>query len=243
MRKYLYIFLILIIFTAGMMSFVLTVEASESILNLNVETVDGERMVSLRELGNRLNWNLYFENPQKYVYINKSGKQVILKINPGEMNDSKTQISPQIYEGRTYIPVDSINMIIQELEQEAEKMLELLAYLSVDKNKCKPGEKIKAFIELNNISDKDVTLKYASGKLFDLYLFKDGKEVWCWSKGKYFTMALIKKELPAGEKLKYEVEVPISPEMKEGKYILTGEITTEEPLPLNKIEIEFRGSK
>jgi len=237
MKKNIYIFVLLIII-ATVLTTIAGAESKVNFLNLNKKLVDGEDMVSLRELGNKSGWNFYFENPDKHIYISDGDKNIVLKVEENKLAGNKLAVSPLILNGRTYISIASVKILLKELEQEAEQMVELIAHLSVNKHKCTVGENIKVKIELFNISDGEVTLKYASGQLYDLYLAKDGKEVWRWSKGKFFTMALIKKVLPAEKKLKYEVEVPINTELTPGEYILGGKITTKEPLKLNEIVID-----
>jgi len=237
LKKCFYKFLLIIIISLVVLT---TVAGAAEIncLNLKNKSINDKNMVSLRELGNKFGWNFYFENSSKEVFIDKGDKNVVLKINQNMINGNKLAVAPIIYNGRTYISINSTKLLLQEFEQGAEQMLELLTCLSVNKNKCVAGEKIKATIELLNISNREITLKYASGQLYDLYLSDTDKEVWRWSKGKFFTMALIKKELPAGEKLKYEVEVPIPAELTPGKYILGGKIATKNSLKLNEVEID-----
>ncbi len=237
MLKHSYIHLLLILITVMVFSATIEAESNVNFLNLSTKLYNDEEMVCLRELGDEFNWNFYFANPEKYVHINNKDSKVVLKLNQDKLNSHKLAISPVIIKGRTYISISSVNILLQELEQGAEQMLELLANLSVNKQKCIAGGKIIAVVELMNLSNKEVTLKYASGQLYDLCLLKDGEEVWRWSKGKFFTMALIKKQLPGYEKLKYKIEVPVADDLEPGNYILTGKITTENPMKLNEVKI------
>jgi uncharacterized protein YndB with AHSA1/START domain len=91
-------------------------------------------------------------------------------------------------------------------------------------------------IRAYNISGEKLTLYFNSGQSYDLYLFRDNDEIWRWSEGKFFTMAIVSREIEPGEKLSYEVEIPVSG-LEVGQYILTGELTTIKPLQLGKIKI------
>ena len=58
----------------------------------------------------------------------------------------------------------------------------------------------------------------------DLYLLQDDEEIWRWSDDKFFTMALVFKELEPGEGLSYDLDLEFQPDT--GEYILCGELAT-----------------
>lgn len=80
------------------------------------------------------------------------------------------------------------------------KDLELTA--KVDKTPFKPREDIKVNVSLTNTGQKDIKFTFSSGQKFDLVAKdKGGEEVFRWSKGKFFTEALIPETLKPGEKI------------------------------------------
>ncbi|MFW6028864.1 MAG: BsuPI-related putative proteinase inhibitor [Halanaerobiales bacterium] len=100
------------------------------------------------------------------------------------------------------------------------------------------GEDIKAIMEIYNISENDIRLHFSSGQLYDLFLRKDNKEVWRWSEGKFFTMAIQYKDLEAGEKLRYKERVP--GQKNSGEYVLGGKITAQSEIPFAEIKIRVK---
>ncbi len=208
-------------------------------LNIDFTTSDDNQLLNLRGLGEDFGWKFDYSPVEKTVYIFNQGQKVELQPGSLQFEGYNLPAAPVIIGDRTYIEPELAGILVRKLNQGEEEMPELLTELKVKPQKAHPGESITAYIKIVNISENEVALKYASGQIYDLYLFRDGQEVWRWSQGKYFTMALIKRDLGPGEKLDYTVEIPLNPDLEPGKYILTGEIATENPLKLNEIEIEI----
>lgn len=210
----------------------------ESNLSLGIRDEEGVQLVSLRELAEEYNWDLYYVPTTKVVIIYNQSNRVELLINEAKLQGEKLSQAPQIIEGRTYIPLEIIPLLITKM---GEEKVELLTSLSLDNNEYQAGELAIATITLYNFSSQTITLRYGSGQLYDLYL-KDEKqeqELWRWSQDKFFTMALVQKELKAGEILEYEVEMEIPKQLEKGQYILTAKITTNPPYILNQCKINL----
>ena len=206
-------------------------------LGIRVKEIEDSKMVGLRQLGDKFDWEFGFSTEDKTVLIYGEERQVELNIDKALYNDQELDSKPIITDGRTYISFDLLKKLISDLENIE---LELLATLLPAKTIVEKGEKINTKIELYNISDKEVRINYQSGKLYDLYLMYNKTEVWRWSDGKIFTMALNYKDLQPGEKLQYKEEVPFAEDYESGQYILSGEIATKTSIPLPEVEIEVK---
>ena len=203
-----------------------------------VKNVDGREMISLRKLGDKYNWNFAYDSQDKIVSIYAENDKIEFKIGESIVKSDKLpkkSTIPEIINGRTYIDIMIINNILEEL---GEPEVKLMTTLNVENNTIKVGESFKAFIGIYNLSDENIRLHYSSGQLYDLYLKRGDKTLWRWSEGKYFTMALQYKDLPAGEKMNYEVEVSVKAGPGD-EYVLGGEISTKGPLALPEVEIEI----
>jgi hypothetical protein len=192
--------------------------------NLNVEfrKINNEIMVQLRSLVNELNWQLDYNSGQKVVTINHNGNTLKLSIPEGTLKGEEMLKTPEIVEGRTYLGIEDIQEIINRLAVDDKPAL--LTGLYTDKDEYLKGEEITAYIKAYNISGKELFLDFSSGQRYDLWLLQDGGEVWRWSDGKFFTMALVRKELGAGEVLEYEIQLP--EDLEKGEYVLQGELKT-----------------
>jgi len=213
-------------------------EGGDSLIgNVSVELreIGGEEMVELRSLAGKLGWQLGFDSEHKVVFVNNRGNSLKLSLNNGELDGEKLQKSPEIVEGRSYLGINELRELIKRIGSREEP--ELLTGLYTDQREHLRGEKITAHLRAYNISGREVNLNFSSGQKYDLYLLKDDKEVWRWSEGKFFTMALVRKTLKPGGVLEYEVELPEG--LEEGEYLLWGElVTVEEPLILNNLKIK-----
>ena len=206
-------------------------------LGIEVDEIKGNKMVELRKLGNKFNWGFGFRSEDKTVIIYGDKNEVQLNINKAKYNDQELSEPPIIKDGRTYISFEVLKRLLGDLENMEP---ELLATLNTDKVIVNRGKKIKALIELYNISDNNVRINYPSGQLYDLYLVHENAEVWRWSDDRFFTMALRYKDLKPGDKLHYEEEITFDKDYKEGGYILGGKIATRTPISLPELEIEVK---
>lgn len=204
-------------------------------LALTVDEIEGRPMVSLRQMGKNYNWNFEYLPEEKKVAVRSGEKDVEIPLAENRYGDKRMEAAPEIKEGRTFVGLDFINPLMQDLE---DIKVHLLVSLRTDRKRAKPGDELTAIIELYNISEDTIRLHYPSGQLYDLCLCRDDSEVWRWSDDKFFTMALQFKDLEAGDRLYYREKVPIKEGLSAGSYILGGEIATESSLPLPRVEIE-----
>lgn len=76
----------------------------------------------------------------------------------------------------------------------------------------KVGQTVRLSINLQNNSGRDETLRFSSGKRYDFYVTKDGREVWRWSQGRAFIQALTTEVIPGAVGKRYtETWQPQSP--------------------------------
>jgi hypothetical protein len=225
---------IAILMLLGINSLLFTVRAADlsqqDIINLDTLLINGDEMFSLRQLAEKLALNLTYLPCEKDVLIFKGSQRVLLDLDEGEINNKILKKHPIIYQGRTYLTSEGIALLLQSLLPEQSIKLLTSIYINIE------DEKRMAVIRAYNISGEKLTLYFNSGQSYDLYLFRDNDEIWRWSEGKFFTMAIVSREIEPGEKLSYEVEIPVSG-LEVGQYILTGELTTIKPLQLGKIKI------
>ncbi len=218
------------------------VAAMEELQNINLETaeIDDVTMFKLRDLTEIYDWTLAYLSRERAVIINNGVNIFKLPIGQKEVAGEQLKAAPLIKEGRTYIDAKMLKTILEEME---EIVPDIVTNLRVEDSVVQPGQDLKAVISLYNISERDLNLKYSSGQLYDLFLYKNEKEIWRWSADRMFTMALISKDLEPTAQLEYEEKVVIADDLSEGEYMLTGIIATEKPLKLNEINLEVVKNK
>ncbi len=205
-------------------------------INLTVFNIENNPKVLLRDLAEKYQWLLFFDSRNKTISIYDKRNTIKFKINENEFRDREMKTSPTIKNGRTYLGIDWINPIFESLEQET---VEILTDLKLDKHEVTRGDTVEANIKAYNIKDEIITLNYSSGQLFDLWLLKGGEEVWRWSEGKFFTMALMSRDLEPYVKKEHNLEIPIDEDMELGSYLVNGELATESPLELQEKELKI----
>ena len=236
MKKLLIAVLVLmVIFSLSLKSEATGVEElmkNDRALSISVKEIEGNKVVELRDLGQKFNWDFSYDSRTKQVIISGKNGEYNFNIRKGIIIDPEARSI--LIDGRNYLDLDLINPLLAKLN---EKEVNILSSLRVKDKVVKSGESFTSWIEIYNLSKNDITLSFSSGQLYDLYLKNGDKEIWRWSKGKAFTMAMQNKKLAAGEKLCYEVEVVgiDGP----GEYILSGELTSQPSLALPEIEIEI----
>ncbi len=96
--------------------------------------------------------------------------------------------------------------------------------LRLDRADYKPGDKLNATIRLANKSpNQEITAMFTSSKKFDLKaLDAEGKLIFTWSEGRFFTQVITKATLQPGEILEQTLTWRIDPELREGTYKLVG---------------------
>ncbi len=185
-------------------------------IKMKIYNFEDREMLQLRDLAEEYGWSLYYNSPDKEIRLSNEMSSTILELS------SQEDDSIEIIDGRTYISIETASELFNELKEEDG----LLTSLYTEQQEYMPGETITAHIRAYNISDESIKLDFSSGQRYDLYLTKDNEEIWRWSNGRYFTMALVQKELKPGEELAYDVEIDPDFDLKPGKYILSGELST-----------------
>ena len=234
MRKYILSSIIILFFCligTGIVDYG-RVQAMEQPEYLSLEVINAadKPLIQLREISQIYDWQLVYQAESKTVIINNGEQRVDIKIGNTEYNNQELVAVPQIKEGRTYISPDLFKYLLNDLEEE--KIPALIAGLKLKSEIAAPGDIVKAEISLINLGTEAVNLNYASGQLYDLFLLDDQQEIWRWSEDKMFTMALVSKDLEAGDHLYYKEEIPLMADLNAGEYIVSGKIATREPLQL-----------
>lgn len=70
------------------------------------------------------------------------------------------------------------------------------------------GEPIELSLTVSNSSKTPVTLRFSSAKQYDFIVKKDGQEVWRWSQGRMFAMALTEFTLEPQKSKSYRAAWP-----------------------------------
>ena len=86
------------------------------------------------------------------------------------------------------------------------KISALTVDLSTDKSIYRTGEPVKITLFVDNKSPKDANLLFGSGQSYDIMITdKKGIDVWHWSRGKVFSMAVRNVKIAARQNLKYTI--------------------------------------
>lgn len=205
-------------------------------ITLQPHIIDNQEMFQLKELAAQYQWLLGYNAESRSIYINTRGEQLSFSLEEGVIDGNPLPVAPAIYQGRTYLSIEAVRTVLQTVL--TEDLPSMIGGLYTDADNYSEGEIITTHLRLYNISQESVFLNFGSGQSYDLALLQNDEEVWRWSEGRFFTMALIRRELESGNKLVYDVE--IEEEIKPGEYTLVGEIATvENRLVLNQIGIEI----
>jgi hypothetical protein len=101
--------------------------------------------------------------------------------------------------------------------------------LATDKETYEEGEPVSIAMSVTNSGKDPRTLAFASGQQCDFVVAKDGREIWKWSGGKYFTQSLISRTVGPGEVLRLKQlwnQKNIAGErVGPGEYSITGILT------------------
>lgn len=186
---------------------------------MKIFNYEGLEMIQLRELADELDWTLIYEPAKREIRVRKGPISYSLSTNEDHFLPGGGDRVLLIKEGRTYLSLEGVRKLLEHLGEEL-----VLTGLYTGQDLYKKGDNITAHLRLYNYTDEDIRLDFPSGQRYDLYLWQDQQEVWRWSEGKFFTMALIFKEIKAGESLVYDLDLDIS--LEPGEYILGGELAT-----------------
>jgi hypothetical protein len=188
------------------------------ITEMKIFKYEGQEMIQLRELADEYKWSLYYDPVKKEIILRNRNQTVSLRTVSGKDRGTEGAY-PVISEGRTYLPIPVLKKLLEDLGEER-----VITGLYTAKNVFGLNERMRVFLRLYNFTEETIELDFASGQRYDLYLTKKGQEIWRWSDGRFFTMALAREELKAGEILAFDLD--IDPELEAGHYILTGELAT-----------------
>ncbi|ACL70472.1 BsuPI-related putative proteinase inhibitor [Halothermothrix orenii] len=204
-------------------------------LNTYENKAPGVKLIKLRELGRYYGWVIGYIPSRKTVTIMANGKRLYIDIREGELNDVKLDNPPVIEEGRTYFNLKLTTKILNHIYGERPR---LMAKLDLEKKEYHTGEMLKAKLVILNLSVRPLNLTFNSGKKYDLVLYKAGKEVKRWSRGKFFTMALEKISLKPGENKVYRIEMLLD-DIEPGNYYVNAELATNPVTGFNGVEIKI----
>ena len=114
------------------------------------------------------------------------------------------------------------------------------ASLATDQPVYRPGQPILITFEVFNHTPAPVRIGFTSGKRFDVVIEDDkGGEVWRWSAGRMFTMAMGRETLgPGNPRLIYEIEY--AAHLEPGLYKLIGMLTDMRRQTSATISVEVR---
>lgn len=117
---------------------------------------------------------------------------------------------------------------LRAIEKEAAPVVQPIAKGRLETRgsyEMKDGKAVFDF-ELMSHYERPLELKFGSGQQFELTITdENGKEVYRYSDGKFFTMALIMKEINAGEAIKWQDEWNLT--NKEGEKLTSGKYRAE----------------
>ena len=120
----------------------------------------------------------------------------------------------------------------------AAKPLDLSVQLSTGKTIYAAGRPVTLTLEATNLAASSADLLFGSGQSFDIFITDRHKlEVWRWSRGRVFTMAVRHVGLAPGQSLKFTATWKPA---KAGKYFLHGRLTSARPLDSPKRTIIIR---
>ncbi|MEJ6950159.1 BsuPI-related putative proteinase inhibitor [Natronospora cellulosivora (SeqCode)] len=202
-------------------------------ISMRIYEIDGREMFQLRDLAESKGWTLAYLEERKEVVIRGNDKFVRLSLNGASDKPVTLAESPKLIEGRTYLAINSLRTLLDELNES----IDYISSLYTEKSYYSMSELINAHIRFYNLSDEAINLSFGSGQRYDLTLEKEGLEVWRWSNDKFFTMALADIEVAPGKSLDYNVEIDYEFE-DIGEYILTANLATiNTPIKFNEVEL------
>jgi len=97
--------------------------------------------------------------------------------------------------------------------------------LSTNKGTYTIGEPILIKLKIFNRSSKEIIFHFRSSQRFDFSIFKGEKEIWQWSKDKFFAQVLGELILEPDKIIVYEEK--FEDELEIGSYQISGELTAE----------------
>jgi hypothetical protein len=126
-------------------------------------------------------------------------------VSPSDSAATKQMTLDQPAAAEHKIANDQPDQIQPREEQTAKEKQPLVGLFETQLSvKKKDDGALLQFFLLNKSGEK-LTIEYGSGQRYDIYVFNDkNEEVYKWSLNKAFTLALIRKDFKANEKLEFE---------------------------------------
>ncbi|MEJ6951989.1 BsuPI-related putative proteinase inhibitor [Natronospora cellulosivora (SeqCode)] len=124
--------------------------------------------------------------------------------------------------------------LLELLEEDAD---DLKSVLSVEKEDYLGETRVKAYMKLYNQSDNTIKLTFNTSQRYDLYLEKEGSEVWRYSDDKTFLDVIEDVYIEPGETLEYSRIIDY--DFEPGIYKISAEISSYTLIELNNVEFEF----
>lgn len=104
----------------------------------------------------------------------------------------------------------------------------IIVEVKTNRKKYKVGEPVRMILKITNNGAVPVELVFNSAQRYDFIVFKNGEEVWRWSRSRMFAMVLGSMVLKPGEPHRY-VETWKPTGHTPGKYMVVGIIVSKPP--------------
>lgn len=119
----------------------------------------------------------------------------------------------------------------------------VVATLRVEPVRAHPGQKIALRLTVTNRGPREEKLVFRSGKKFDFTVKRGEEEVWRWSRGRFFTMAIVLMTLKPGESRAFEASWEQvdndDKRVPEGAYTVTGVVTARPEIGAAPVDIRI----
>ena len=227
-------------------------EENDQVLNLPIQELDGENYLNLEMLAYLFDWTVGAGQETGVITVARadSTKTTSFELETKEFNNRQLVRPPLEEDGAIYIGPALARYLAADLENQnisyiAWLELEEQADQAAETDSEETAESDKSVSQLNykvklwNIADGPQTLNFMSGQTLELYLLRNGEEVWKLSDGRGYTMALQNLELKPDEIRTWNETVELPADLR-GKYILTGAITAQPAIPLNQLELKVK---
>lgn len=191
-------------------------EVDGSPLEMIVVLEAGRSYLPLREFGETLGAEILWDHQEKAAYITKGNSTVTFTDGDSEyrLNGDvrKMDTEPYIRNGRIFVPVRyaaqglGYGVVFDEgaktvrLQREEPVLTSDVAWKLLAENS------LEFTLTMKNTGDTPVEVEVPSGQDFDMVVKQDGKEIYRWSDGMFFTLALRYVTYAPGEENRFSWE-------------------------------------